>query len=178
MIGEIVQGLKAELVSMVHPSNQSAFANYVGDTPNDLTRDYYQPTMGDVSTAHSEISQLHDEIQSLRSTISQMQEMTKHQMPPPTFVQYPGAYHTPSPPPDRSHATTPTGGSRNDSTSTLAEPKDKPTFTAKYCWTHGACGYEGKSCHRKAQGHKDEASFNDRMGGSTKGIKRFNRKNK
>ena len=38
--------------------------------------------------------------------------------------------------------------------------------TDKYCWTHGACGYEGKYCRNKKDGHKDEATFKNRMGGS------------
>jgi hypothetical protein len=36
-----------------------------------------------------------------------------------------------------------------------------------YCWTHGACAHEGRHCNRKADGHKDEATFADKMGGST-----------
>ena len=39
--------------------------------------------------------------------------------------------------------------------------------TDKYCWTHGACGHKGKRCKNKAAGHKDEATFSNKMGGST-----------
>ena len=38
---------------------------------------------------------------------------------------------------------------------------------SKYCYTHGACAHEGKFCKKKRQGHKDDASFDDKMGGST-----------
>jgi hypothetical protein len=37
-----------------------------------------------------------------------------------------------------------------------------------YCWTHGACAHEGRHCNRKADGHKDEATFADKKGGSTR----------
>ena len=38
--------------------------------------------------------------------------------------------------------------------------------THKYCWTHGACGHGSSDCVQKAEGHKDEATFQNRMGGS------------
>ena len=37
-----------------------------------------------------------------------------------------------------------------------------------YCWTHGACAHEGRHCNRKADGHKDEATFSNKMGGSSR----------
>ena len=44
--------------------------------------------------------------------------------------------------------------------------KGNRQFTDKYCWTHGACGHFGKNCRGKAPGHKDEATFENKMGGS------------
>ena len=38
--------------------------------------------------------------------------------------------------------------------------------TNKYCWTHGACGHEGRYCRNKKEGHQDGATFQDKMGGS------------
>lgn len=34
-----------------------------------------------------------------------------------------------------------------------------------YCWTHGPCAHDGRQCMEKAVGHKEEATFNNRMGG-------------
>ena len=61
-------------------------------------------------------------------------------------------------------------------TRTTTRPKkgrktpDNATFprnnTSKYCWTHGGCGHESQTCEAKATGHKDEATFSNRMGGS------------
>ena len=41
----------------------------------------------------------------------------------------------------------------------------------KYCHTHGACNHLSYKCRSKAEGHKDKAPFQHRMGGSTKKIK-------
>ena len=40
----------------------------------------------------------------------------------------------------------------------------------RYCWTHGLVSYFGRDCKSKADGHQDNASFKNRMGGSTKGV--------
>ena len=41
----------------------------------------------------------------------------------------------------------------------------------RYCHTHGACNHDSPDCRSKAEGHKDEATFQNQMGGSTKNIK-------
>ena len=38
----------------------------------------------------------------------------------------------------------------------------------QYCWTHGSCSHKGTECNYKADGHKDDATFADMKGGSTK----------
>jgi hypothetical protein len=38
----------------------------------------------------------------------------------------------------------------------------------RYCWTHGCCGHWGRHCDNPKPGHKNEANFKDRMGGSNK----------
>ena len=39
--------------------------------------------------------------------------------------------------------------------------------TSKYCWTCGAGNHLSKDCRCKADGHKDEATFKNKMNGST-----------
>ena len=39
--------------------------------------------------------------------------------------------------------------------------------TSRYCWTHGACAHTGFECTNKKPGHIDDATFQDRKGGST-----------
>ena len=47
---------------------------------------------------------------------------------------------------------------------------DNPSFTRRttdqYCWTHGGCAHAGDKCTMKAPGHKDAATFENKMGGS------------
>ena len=35
-----------------------------------------------------------------------------------------------------------------------------------YCWTHGAGNHASKDCRNKKEGHKDNATFDNRMNGS------------
>ena len=41
----------------------------------------------------------------------------------------------------------------------------------RYCWTHGACDHWGRNCRNKANGHRDDASFQNLMGGNTKNVR-------
>ena len=36
-----------------------------------------------------------------------------------------------------------------------------------YCWTHGGCAHRGVACRGKLEGHQDNATFENKMGGST-----------
>ena len=38
--------------------------------------------------------------------------------------------------------------------------------TSHYCWSHGACAHDGSACKNKKPGHKDVATFDNKMGGS------------
>ena len=40
-----------------------------------------------------------------------------------------------------------------------------------YCWTYGACFHSGQKCRNKANGHQDNATFQNRMGGSIKNVR-------
>ena len=42
----------------------------------------------------------------------------------------------------------------------------------RYCWTCGCCDHWGKFCPNQAAGHKNDATFKDRMNGSTGGCTR------
>ena len=43
-------------------------------------------------------------------------------------------------------------------------------YQSQYCWTHGLCHHASKDCCTKAEGHKDDATLDNRMGGSVKNI--------
>ena len=36
----------------------------------------------------------------------------------------------------------------------------------RYCWTHGCCNHWSRHCNNKKPGHKNEATFKNRMNGS------------
>ena len=40
----------------------------------------------------------------------------------------------------------------------------------RYCWTCGCCDHWGKFCPKPAAGHRNEATFKDRLNGSTVGV--------
>ena len=52
-------------------------------------------------------------------------------------------------------------------TQTPDPKKPSKRIITNYCWTHGACGHPSKLCRNKKPGHQDEATFDDKMGGST-----------
>ena len=41
------------------------------------------------------------------------------------------------------------------------------TNTSKYCWSHGGCAHSSSECNAKKEGHKNNATFDNKMGGST-----------
>ena len=41
------------------------------------------------------------------------------------------------------------------------------TNTTHYCWSHGACAHTSAQCKSKKAGHKDNATFLNKLGGST-----------
>lgn len=47
-----------------------------------------------------------------------------------------------------------------------------PKITKQYCFTHGATNHSSRDCFRPGDGHKREATFEDTMGGSMRGVKR------
>ena len=53
------------------------------------------------------------------------------------------------------------------------QPQHGPTRNpnqCKYCWTHGLCSHFGRDCRSKAEDHQDEATKDNRMGGSVRNI--------
>ena len=51
----------------------------------------------------------------------------------------------------------------------LVNPKTGKAWR-RYCWTCGCCDHWGRFCANRKPGHKVDATFKNRMGGSTKGV--------
>ena len=58
------------------------------------------------------------------------------------------------------------GGARRRPRKTPDNANFHRRVTNKYCWTHGGCAHNSTACTRKANGHQDNATFTNRMGGS------------
>jgi len=61
--------------------------------------------------------------------------------------------------------------SRTPNTTTTPKQNRRPRNPYKnqeYCWSHGACNHTSKECTQRATGHRDEATFSNMFGGSTK----------
>ena len=56
----------------------------------------------------------------------------------------------------------------NRNTNNDINPKTGKPFK-RYCWSCGCCPHWGRNCPNKKRGHKDEATFKNRMGGSNEG---------
>ena len=53
----------------------------------------------------------------------------------------------------------------NTKSQSTMKPPSKRIIT-HYCWTHGACGHPSSACRNKKQGHKDDATFQNKLCGS------------
>ena len=151
MIQEIVDGIKQELRGMqdeyTYNSAPPVADFYAANTSVSPTTSY--------STQSSIVSSLQDEIQSLRSMIQNMQTNVTN-----------------------SHTSTPSQAPmRNNTTAanqTILRTKSGKEIT--YCWTHGVGTHNSKDCNRRNEGHNENATINNRMNGSMKGVNRFLRK--
>ena len=59
-----------------------------------------------------------------------------------------------------------TNNQRRQNKKTPDDSRLPRTDTSQCCWTHGAWNHPGTKCRFKAQGHKDQATFDNKMGGS------------
>ena len=60
------------------------------------------------------------------------------------------------------------GGGNNNGYRGAGGGYRKRKNVSKYCWTHGACSHDSRSCNNKAQGHQNNATFQNKLGGSTR----------
>ena len=52
-------------------------------------------------------------------------------------------------------------------TQSSSSSRRQRTNTTHYCWSHGACAHTSAQCKSKKAGHKDDATFLNKLGGST-----------
>ena len=63
-----------------------------------------------------------------------------------------------------------TDGSTTNRRSNTKAKQSRNQFQSKYCWTLGLGHHHSKDYRTKADGHKDNATLDNRIGGSSKNI--------
>ena len=145
----------ANLVQQVVDGVQQALLP--SDAAHDPTAEILQQVVNSASATTTTQQQLMQQIANLQQTVTQMQFQlnTSNQQQPHAFDPAGrggrgGGYQ------GRGR-----GGGRGGA------PLRYPRRYNLYCWTHGGCGHLGGACRDKKPGHKDEATFENKMGGST-----------
>ena len=169
MIQEIIAGVRNELNGMNPVQHQH---------DNTESNDMYANQVQELQT-NQNIETLHGEISSLKSVIQEMQKnmmiysgppTTIHPLPSTSFaqgMQYAQAASIPSVASSDTSTLTP------GTTGTSKAAKYKPLY---YCWTHGYSTnpqHTCPTCRFKAQGHRADATAENRLGGCEKGLKRY-----
>ena len=126
------------------------------DTGPDPTAEILQHVVNSASATTSTQQQLLQQIANLQQTVTQMQFQlnTPGQIP---FYDASG----------RGGAGRSGGYGRGRGNGRGGGPLRYPRRYNLYCWSHGGCGHLGGRCRDKKDGHKDEATFENKMGGST-----------
>ena len=138
------------------PNNNESLnaAQRTSDTTNDIHA-AYQKTVNDL---RMEMNQLRHSLQ---------QQQGSNQQPPP---YQPSSYqpHSPYTPFQSSGRG---GGRFNRRGGRGGRGGGRGTFqrqnVSEYCWTHGACGHPSSACRFPAPGHMGNATFENKLGGST-----------
>ena len=162
---EILQEIREEIQTVKNNTQESQ------DVPPPLTSVSESSNDSSISALQSEMASLKDYIQNMHQTPlpPQIPPMTQQYLPPPFWnSQYCMPVH-----PYQGYANQafpfPTQQQPTNTQQTAPPPKKKRRIF--YCWTHGACFHPGPQCRNKAMGHQDSATFQNRMGGSTKNVK-------
>ena len=67
---------------------------------------------------------------------------------------------------NRNHNHTERKGINQNTASNNTRKKRMRVDTRKYYWSHGAFNHTSKECGARKNGHKEDASFNNEVGGS------------
>ena len=164
---EIVEELKAE-IQATHQINSA------------MDSDHQPPSTTSISegSTDSSISALQSEVASLKDYIHNIQQ-TYQPPPPPPMYPPPNFWNIPyAMPPQHlqnymQQVSPYVPSVQNTQTGQQNNTRKKRVY---YCHTHGACFHPGSKCRNKGPNHQDNATFSNRMGGSTKNV-RLNRDN-
>ena len=128
------------------------------------------------NSSESSISALQSEVATLKDFINNMQQSYQLPQPPPQYFSQQMPWTQQSAMPISPYQAYANQASAYPIQQDLARQHYESTNNNRrrkmyYCWTHGACYHPGHKCRNKATGHQDNATFQNRMGGSIKNVR-------
>ena len=149
MLDEIKKD-NAEVREEIRASEEKIFSMFEIHTPSSV------PTHPPIPPAPAANSAVDNKVQlEILKQLKELKEMSTSKKKPRNSNKNNGGKHNAS--------------SENDSDDTSGKKKKKKYRfnTSKYCWTHGAWNHHSADCKNKAEGHQDQATFKNMMGGCT-----------
>ena len=163
-----IQAIKSEVTSVEEKILQAVSDNTA--TIQELTNDmYYSQTNEQEQMLNSAVQQnnnkelmkvlvdMQQELQQLRLKVNNPTNPLPYQ---PDYRPRPSQW-------DDGQGRQP-GGGRGRGGRGNPQGRGRKRNTKFYCWTHGACAHTSKFCNYPAEGHKIEATFANKLGGSTR----------
>ena len=134
----------ANLIATLNTDNHPASTHMAPpNLPDPTPSSFYSPP---ATESLANARETNTQLEMLKLLRSMQQELSK--------------MNSPAPPPRAS----------NRSTRNPKKTPNNPPFSRKvtnlYCWTHGGCAHESSKCNSKAPGHRNEATFENKLGGS------------
>ena len=162
-IKEMIQDLRTEIQQV----------NNTSQNPID-----HPPPPASISdnSAESSISTLQSEVATLKDYINSMQQSFHIPAPPPPYLQPQMPWNPQfclpvNPYQAYAHQASAYPIQHDLARQNYDQANNNKRRKMYYCWTHGACFHPGHKCRNKAQGHQDNATFQNRMGGSVKNVR-------
>ena len=137
---------------MAAPENTTPLPNY--HTPPSQTANAAQQQNDLLPALIQQMAQMQSMMLEMQRTMQHSTSIQQNHLPTPTPSPTPAPASAPAPAP---------GPPRDRRRQRRRIPRDK------YCWTHGRTGHTGTQCRERDEGHKEEATFENKMGGSTHG---------
>jgi type II secretory pathway component PulJ len=152
LVQQVVEGIQDALVSDTPPATDPT-ADIIAQMANSATRS-------------SEVQQqLQTQLQQMQQAMGLLQTQLTNQTfqhAQPGGGRHSYGYHTDN------DAYSGYQGRRNDGRGRGGRGQFRTRNTAIYCWTHGGSGHTSAACKSKLTGHQDCATFQNKMGGSTR----------
>ena len=132
-------------------------------------RDTQYHQANEVTQLKAEMNRMKDEFMATMNVLTEAslaQEETEHQIEPPAVQEAPSGLNAAMLQLIQSMQKQLDASTSGKGTGKQPSKYRGRRNTSKYCWSHGACAHEGSECKYPKPGHKKEATFANKMGGS------------